>query len=80
MSQAVEAAPCRAVFQGCRRHRWYLERARECGAFTVGITNEASSTLAKISEHVILVRAGREKSFAATKTYTGQLMAVNMLA
>ena len=57
-----------------------LERARECGAFTIGITNEASSTLAKLAEHVILVRAGREKSVAATKTYTGQLMAVNMLA
>ena len=57
-----------------------LERARECGAFTVGITNESSSTLAKIAEHVILVRAGREKSVAATKTYTGQLMAIYMLA
>lgn len=57
-----------------------LERARECGAFTVGITNESSSTLAKIAEHVILVRAGREKSVAATKTYTGQLLAMYMLA
>jgi glucosamine--fructose-6-phosphate aminotransferase (isomerizing) len=57
-----------------------LERARECGAFTVGVTNEASSTLAKIAEHVILVRAGREKSVAATKTYTGQLLAMYMLA
>ena len=57
-----------------------LERARECGAFTVGVTNEASSTLAKIAEHVVLVRAGREKSVAATKTYTGQLLAMYMLA
>lgn len=57
-----------------------LERARECGAFTVGVTNEASSTLAKIAEHVILVRAGREKSVAATKTYTGQLLSMYMLA
>lgn len=57
-----------------------LERARECGAFTIGITNEPASTLAKIAEHVILVRAGREKSVAATKTYTGQLMAIYMLA
>jgi glucosamine--fructose-6-phosphate aminotransferase (isomerizing) len=46
----------------------------------VGVTNEASSTLAKIAEHVILVRAGREKSVAATKTYTGQLLAMYMLA
>lgn len=57
-----------------------LERARECGAFTVGITNEASSTLAQIAEHVFLVRAGREKSVAATKTYTGQLLSIYLLA
>lgn len=57
-----------------------LQRARECGAFTVGITNEAGSTLAKIAEHVILVRAGREKSVAATKTYTGQLLSIYLLA
>lgn len=57
-----------------------LERARECGAFTVGVTNEAKSTLARVAEHVILVRAGREKSVAATKTYTGQLLAMYMLA
>jgi glutamine---fructose-6-phosphate transaminase (isomerizing) len=30
--------------------------------------------LAGIAEHVFLVGAGREKSVAATKTYTGQLM------
>lgn len=57
-----------------------LERARECGAITVGVTNEAGSTLAKIAEHVILVRAGREKSVAATKTYTGQLLSMYLLA
>lgn len=57
-----------------------LERARECGAFTVGITNEASSSLAKIAEHVFLVRAGRERSVAATKTYTGQLLSMYLLA
>jgi glutamine---fructose-6-phosphate transaminase (isomerizing) len=57
-----------------------LERAREQGAPTIGITNEASSTLAHLAEHVFLVRAGREKSVAATKTYTGQLLALYMLA
>src|SRR2546430_1209922 len=49
-----------------------LERARQQGALTLGITNESSSALAQIAEHVFLVRAGREKSVAATKTYTGQ--------
>jgi glucosamine--fructose-6-phosphate aminotransferase (isomerizing) len=57
-----------------------LERGRASGAMTVGITNEAESSLAKLAEHVILVRAGKEKSVAATKTYTGQLMALYLLA
>ncbi|HEY3825414.1 MAG TPA: SIS domain-containing protein [Bryobacteraceae bacterium] len=57
-----------------------LERARKAGAVTVGITNESQSSLAKLAEYVFLVRAGREKSVAATKTYTGQLMALYLLA
>jgi len=57
-----------------------LERARECGAVTVGVTNEASSTMARLADQVILVRAGRERSVAATKTYTGQLLALYLLA
>jgi len=57
-----------------------LEEAKQQGAFTVGITNEASSTLARIADQAILVRAGREKSVAATKTYTGQLLALYLLA
>lgn len=56
-----------------------LNRAREQGAITVGITNEADSSLAKMAEHVFLVRAGREKSVAATKTYTGQVMLLYLL-
>jgi len=57
-----------------------LQQARKSGAFTVGITNEPKSAMTGIAEHVILVRAGREKSVAATKTYTGQLMALYLLA
>jgi glucosamine--fructose-6-phosphate aminotransferase (isomerizing) len=57
-----------------------LERARAQGSLTVGITNEKDSTLAKLAEHVLLVQAGREKSVAATKTYTGQLLMVYLLA
>jgi glucosamine--fructose-6-phosphate aminotransferase (isomerizing) len=33
-----------------------------------------------LAEHVFLVRAGAEKSVAATKTYTGQLMLLYLLA
>lgn len=57
-----------------------LEQARKQGALTVGITNEADSTLAKLADYPILVRAGKEKSVAATKTYTGQLLAMYLLA
>ena len=57
-----------------------LEKARARGAFTVGITNEPKSTLVQLAEHTLFVRARREKSVAATKTYTGQLMACYLLA
>lgn len=57
-----------------------LERARETGALTIGITNEPDSSMTRIAEHVFLVRAGREKSVAATKTYTCQLLMAYLLA
>ncbi len=57
-----------------------LAEARRQGAMTIGITNEASSSLAKLAEFVFQVRAGKEKSVAATKTYTGQVLMLYMLA
>jgi len=57
-----------------------LAEARKQGALTVGITNEATSKLAGLAEHVFFVRAGREKSVAATKTYTGQVLMLYLLA
>ncbi|MBZ5612082.1 MAG: SIS domain-containing protein [Acidobacteriia bacterium] len=57
-----------------------VERAREQGARTIGITNEPNSALARIAEHVFLVHAGREQSVAATKTYTGQVLMLYLLA
>src|SRR5579885_748312 len=57
-----------------------LQQAKAAGAFTVGITNESESSLAKIAEHTLLVRAGKERSVAATKTYTGQLTCLYLLA
>lgn len=57
-----------------------VERARAEGARTIGITNEAASRLAQIAEHVFLVRAGREQSVAATKTYTSQLLVLYLIA
>jgi glucosamine--fructose-6-phosphate aminotransferase (isomerizing) len=57
-----------------------LDQAKKQNAITVGITNEARSSLARLADHVFLVRAGKEKSVAATKTYTGQLMMVYLIA
>jgi glucosamine--fructose-6-phosphate aminotransferase (isomerizing) len=56
-----------------------LSDAKRQGAMTVGITNEASSALARLADHVFLVGAGKEKSVPATKTYTGQLLMLYLL-
>lgn len=58
----------------------FLEQAKGSGAFTIGITNESESTLARMANECFLVRAGREKSVAATKTYSGQLLSFYLLA
>jgi len=57
-----------------------LESAREGGAHTVGITNEPDSSMTRIVDETLLMHGGRERSVAATKTYTGQLLHFYMLA
>ena len=57
-----------------------LEQAKAHGAMSIGITNEARSTLAQLADECLLVRAGKERSVAATKTYTGQLLALYLVA
>ncbi|MCU1288368.1 MAG: Glutamine--fructose-6-phosphate transaminase (isomerizing) [Acidobacteria bacterium] len=57
-----------------------LENAKNSGAYTLGITNESESTMAKLADETLLIHAGREKSVAATKTYTGQMLHFYMLA
>lgn len=57
-----------------------LETAGNSGAFTLGITNEPDSTMTKIADETLLIHAGREKSVAATKTYTGQMLHFYLLA
>lgn len=57
-----------------------LKSARRQGAFTVGITNEPRSTMAGLVDEAFLVRAGRQRTVAATKTYTGQLLVLYLLA
>ncbi len=57
-----------------------LESCRQRGAYTLGITNESKSTMAGLVEECWLVHAGKERSVAATKTYTGQLLLLYLLA
>src|SRR5580765_5613077 len=57
-----------------------LENARAGGAFTIGITNEAASSMVKLVDETLLMHGGREQSVAATKTFTGQMMLFYMLA
>lgn len=56
-----------------------VQDARAQGALTVTITNQEESLMAKAAHHHIWLRCGEEKSVAATKTYTAQLLAVAML-
>lgn len=55
-----------------------LLAAREAGAFTLGITNVAQSSLAKAADHTVLLHAQKERSVAATKTYINELVAMAM--
>src|SRR5882762_6607710 len=57
-----------------------LENARAGGAFTVGMTNESSSSMVSLVDETLLMHGGRERSVAATKTFTGQMMLFYMLA
>lgn len=50
--------------------------AREGGAITLAVTNNAASPLAEVSEFHIDVLAGAEKALPATKTYTAELLAL----
>ncbi len=57
-----------------------LENARAGGAFTIGITNEPSSSMVKLVDETLLMHGGPERSVAATKTFTGQMLLFYILA
>jgi glutamine---fructose-6-phosphate transaminase (isomerizing) len=57
-----------------------LDNAKASGAFTIAITNEAGSSMARLTDETLLIHAGRERSVAATKTYTGQMIHFYLLA
>ncbi len=57
-----------------------VEEGRRQGAPTLAITNSPDSPLAAAADFLLPLHAGEERSIAATKTYTAQLMALAMLA
>lgn len=57
-----------------------LREAKRQGVPTLAITNQADSPLAALADATIALEAGEEKSVAATKTYTAQLLAIASLA
>ena len=57
----------------------YLSAARKVGARTIAVTNDPRSPLAGAAHTTLLLRAGDERSVAATKTYTAQLTALSLL-
>ncbi len=57
-----------------------VEEGKRQDCPTLAITNVPNSPLAAIADDVILLHAGEEKSVAATKTYTAQLMALAMFS
>ena len=57
-----------------------VEEARRQGALTVALTNDGASPLGDTADHVIDLHAGPERATAATKTYTGELLAAALLS
>jgi len=57
-----------------------LEEGRRQGCLTLAITNAPQSPLAQTADFVLDIQAGEELAVAATKTYTGELMAIAMLS
>lgn len=57
-----------------------LEEGRRQGRTTLAVTNDGSSPLAAVADHVIELHAGTEQSVAATKTYTAELAVMALLA
>lgn len=70
VSQSGEGADVNLVLDNCRK----------AGARILAFTNEAKSSMAGHAHETFVTRAGKERSVAATKTYTCQLMLFYMLA
>jgi len=70
LSQSGEGADVNLVLESCKRS----------GAPVLAITNNRRSTMAGVADETFVTRAGKERSVAATKTYTTQLMMLYLVA
>lgn len=70
ISQSGEDADVNLALESCRKH----------GAYTLGMTNEPRSSMVGVVEECWFVHAGKERSVTATKSYTGQLLLLYLLA
>jgi glutamine---fructose-6-phosphate transaminase (isomerizing) len=57
-----------------------IRKSGELGANTLTVTNDESSAMATVGQHHFFLRAGKEESVAATKTYTAELLVLYLLA
>jgi glucosamine--fructose-6-phosphate aminotransferase (isomerizing) len=57
-----------------------VDAARRDGAFTLALTNVERSRLSRAAGATFLLRCGRERAVAATKTYTASCVALALLA
>src|SRR3972149_9194016 len=57
-----------------------LQEGRRQGAPTLALTDDPGSPLAEAADFVLFTDTGTEKSIAATKTYTAQLLAIAMIS
>ena len=53
-----------------------LDGARRAGALALAVTNDEASPLARVADLVLPLRVGPERSVAATKTFTAELLAL----
>lgn len=58
----------------------YVAAAGKNGAYTLAISNDAHSGLVQMCQQSLLLHAKRERSLAATKTYTAELFTLLILA
>lgn len=57
-----------------------LKKAKEQGAKTIAITNVLGSSVTRLTDHILYIRAGPEISVAATKSFLAQLIIGYLIA